>query len=82
MYRDVLSQNQIGTGKVAQWLRPLAALTEDQVQHTGTYHGGLQPTGTLVPRDSIPSSGLHRHYTHVVHIHTYIHTYIHQTRTK
>lgn len=44
----------------SQWLRALGALVEDP---------GLAPTNHItVPVVTAPSSGLHRHSTHVVHL--------------
>lgn len=44
----------LGTGKMTQQLRALAAHAED-------LHGGSQPSATLVPGDQMPSSGLHKY---------------------
>jgi hypothetical protein len=56
------------TGEMAQWLRALLLLER-------TWIGSPAPTphfttiSNTVPGDLMPSSGLHRHQAHVMHIH-------------
>ena len=62
--------DQAGAGKMAWWLRVLAALAKD-VLFPATRKAGPQPSLTPVPGDSVHSSGLQGHqenmwctYTH------------------
>lgn len=51
------AKGDMGTGEAAQRLRALAALAQNP-------DGGLQSSASLVLRDLVPSSGLHRYKTH------------------
>ena len=57
----------MGAGEMAHQLRALAALTEDLGSILAP-HGSSQPSGTQVPRDLTPSSGLCGHQTHTLRI--------------
>lgn len=52
---------------VAQWLRTLAAFPQDLGSDSQHLYGGSQASIYPVPKDTVPSSGLSRHCTHMVH---------------
>lgn len=60
----------MGAGELAHRLRALVALTEDLGSILAP-HGTSQPSGTQVPRDLIPSSGLCGHQTHTLRVAIY-----------
>jgi hypothetical protein len=55
---------------MAQWLRTLSALPEDQCLIPSIYMGTHICLLTPVPKGLVLSSGFCEHCTHVVHIHT------------
>lgn len=52
---------------VAQRLRTLAAFPQDLGSDSQHLHGGSQASLYPGPNDTVPSSGLSRHCTHMVH---------------
>lgn len=64
-------------GKSLPGLRDLATLSEDPGSVLQHPHGNLQLPIIPVPGTVMPSSGLHGHCIHVVHIHIYRQTCIH-----
>lgn len=61
---------------MAKQLRALVTLAEDPRSVPGA-HMACSPQLPVPPvsRDLVPSSGLHGHCKHMVHMHTGIHTY-------
>lgn len=62
---------------LAQWLREFIALAEDWGLVPSTDMAAYTCLKLLFQKDPMPSSGIHRHDTHVVHIHTLRYTHIH-----
>lgn len=52
---------KLGTGEMGQWLKALAALTEDSGPIASTHNGSSQPSITPDTGDLIPSSDLFGH---------------------
>jgi hypothetical protein len=59
-------QSMTATGKMAQWVRVLTALSKDPGSVARSILGGSQIPVTKVPEDLRPSFNLHRHCPHFV----------------
>lgn len=62
---------------MTQWLSALASLAQGLGSFPKHPHGGSQPCLILAPGCLLPSSGLHEHLRHSLHMcHTYLPTYL------
>lgn len=68
LYRDIKNE----AGELERWLSSQEPFSIGPVLDCKHPHGNSQLSVTLLSKDLVPSSGIHRLYTHIVHRQTNI----------